>query len=199
MDPKAIKTLKVLEALEANHAQSQRDLSKSLNISLGLVNSIIKRISQKGYFKPTDLAQNKIRYLLSSEGIAAKEKLSHQYARFSLTHYTSAKRQIQKLFARLSQHNLKKIIFFGVSEFAEIAYITIKDTDLDLLGIVDEGMAGNQFLGMQVQNLSFLHECFFDMIVITKNGKTFSPKEELIQKAIPDGKKVEVINGDCSF
>jgi len=51
MDHKDIRTLKLLEEIEENHVQSQRELAKKLNISLGLVNSFIKRLAHKGFFQ----------------------------------------------------------------------------------------------------------------------------------------------------
>ncbi|MFZ1986199.1 MAG: winged helix-turn-helix transcriptional regulator [Desulfatitalea sp.] len=195
MDPKAIKTLKVLEALEANHAQSQRDLSQSLDISLGLVNSIIKQISQQGYFKTIGTPRSKTKYSLTSEGIAAKEKLSHQYAQFSMRHYMNAKRNFQTLFENLVQRNLKEIVFFGVSGFSEIAYITIKEFNLNLLGIVDESLAGNNFLDMLIQGDAFLQSRSFDIVVITKLGKISTFTEQLVRKGIPKEKIVEATTG----
>lgn len=195
MDPKAIKTLKVLKALEANHAQSQRELSQSLNISLGLVNSIIKQISQQGYFRTTGTPRSKTKYILTPEGIAAKERLSHQYAQFSIKHYMSAKRNMQTLFENLARRNLKEIVFFGVSGFSEIAYIAIKEFNLHLLGIVDETLAGNNFLDMLIQNDTFLQSRSFDIVVITKAGKLSVITEQLLQIGIPKEKIVEATTG----
>ena len=51
MDHKDIRTLRILEEIAKGHAPSQRDLANELNISLGLVNSFIKRLTNEGYFK----------------------------------------------------------------------------------------------------------------------------------------------------
>ena len=51
MDPIDLRTLKILEKVDNDGAPSQRDLARDLNISLGLVNSFIKRLVKKGFFK----------------------------------------------------------------------------------------------------------------------------------------------------
>jgi len=51
MDTQDIRTLKLMEEIDKDYTQSQRDLSNKLDISLGLVNSFVKRLASKGYFK----------------------------------------------------------------------------------------------------------------------------------------------------
>ncbi len=47
MDHQDLRTLKLLEEIDKDETPSQRDLSRKLNISLGLVNSFIKRLGSK--------------------------------------------------------------------------------------------------------------------------------------------------------
>ena len=62
MDPKDLRTLKILEKIDNDVVPSQRDLARDLNISLGLVNSFIKRLVKKGYFKARHIPKNRMRY-----------------------------------------------------------------------------------------------------------------------------------------
>ena len=41
MDHQDLRTLRLLEEIEKDHAPSQRDLARKLNASLGLVNSLL--------------------------------------------------------------------------------------------------------------------------------------------------------------
>ena len=68
MTPHEIRTLKILEALEKDPTQTQRDLSHQLKISLGLVNAFTKRLVKKGYFKITTIPKNRIQYMLTPKG-----------------------------------------------------------------------------------------------------------------------------------
>ena len=61
MDNQDLRTLKILEEIDKENAPSQRELAKELNISLGLVNSFIKRLVKTGYFKITNIQKNRIK------------------------------------------------------------------------------------------------------------------------------------------
>ena len=74
MDPKDLRTLKILEKVDNDSVPSQRDLARDLNISLGLVNSFIKRLVKKGYFKARHVPRNRIRYFLTPKGAAEKSR-----------------------------------------------------------------------------------------------------------------------------
>ena len=86
-----IRTLKILEEIENDHTPSQRDLSKKLNISLGLVNSFVKRLVQKGYLKITTIPKNRVKYILTPKGAAEKTRLTYQYIQHSLAFLASPK------------------------------------------------------------------------------------------------------------
>ncbi|RLB29554.1 MAG: transcriptional regulator, partial [Deltaproteobacteria bacterium] len=64
MDPQDIRSLQILEEIENNYSPSQRDLARKLNISLGLVNSFMKRLAKKGYVKITTVPKNRVKYML---------------------------------------------------------------------------------------------------------------------------------------
>ncbi|MGB2929352.1 MAG: winged helix-turn-helix transcriptional regulator, partial [Desulfobacterales bacterium] len=72
MDNKDIRTLKFLEEIDNNHTPSQRDLSRKLDVSLGLVNSFIRRLVHKGYLKITTVPKNRVKYILTPKGATEK-------------------------------------------------------------------------------------------------------------------------------
>ena len=74
MDPKDIRTLKILEKVDNGMSPSQRDLAGDLNISLGLVNSFIKRLVKKGFVKITTIPKKRIKYILTPRGAAEKTR-----------------------------------------------------------------------------------------------------------------------------
>jgi DNA-binding MarR family transcriptional regulator len=75
MDIKEIRTLKILQEFDAKDPPSQRYLSNKLNISLGLVNAFIKRLTQKGYFKLTTIPRNRVKYILTPKGVLEKSPM----------------------------------------------------------------------------------------------------------------------------
>jgi len=73
MDNQDLRTLKILEEIEKDKTPSQRYLAGKLNISLGLVNSFIKRLAQKGLFKIKNIPKNRVKYILTPKGAAEKD------------------------------------------------------------------------------------------------------------------------------
>ena len=167
MDPRDIRTLQLLEEIEKNHMPSQRHLSRQLNISLGLVNSFIKRLAQKGYFKVTHIPKNRVRYILTPKGAAEKSRLTYEYIKYSYTFYKDARRKLRNLFQRFQESGVKSVVFFGVSDLAEIAYLSLQETDIHLTAIVDPQMVGQTFLGYTVKDPGEIDSLKADKILIT--------------------------------
>jgi len=167
MENQDIRTLKILEEIDNDLTPTQRDLSKKLNISLGLVNLFIKRLGKKGYFKIKAIPKNRVRYILTPKGAAEKSRLTYKYIQFSFDFYKKARRELQKLFNDLMDQGVERIVFWGVSDMAEIAYISLQETDISLVAVVDDEKIGDNFLGFEITNSKMLHSIVFDRIFVT--------------------------------
>ena len=82
-----IHALRILEEIEKDNSQSQRELARKLDISLGLVNSFVKRLAQKGYFKITTIPKNRAKYILTPKGFAEKTRLTYEFIQYSFHFY----------------------------------------------------------------------------------------------------------------
>jgi DNA-binding MarR family transcriptional regulator len=185
MDPQDIKSLQILEEIDNSRSPTQRDLAKRLNMSLGLVNSFIKRLARKGYLKITSIPSKRVRYILTPKGFAEKSRLTYEFIQYSLHFYKSALRNLQDLLSELEERGVKKVVFFGASDLAEIAFISLKATDIRLTGVVDELKEGEKFLGHTVKSIAELSKLEFDRIIITTIDSKEALLEELLQKRIP--------------
>ena len=137
MDPHDLRTLQLLEEIEKNHMPSQRHLARQLNISLGLVNSFVKRLAQKGYFKITHIPKNRVKYILTPKGAAEKTRLTYEYIKYSYTFYRDARIKLRKLLSELEGQGVGSIAFYGISDFAEIAFLSLQETGISLAAIFD--------------------------------------------------------------
>ena len=70
MEKEDFHILRLMGEIERDSSPSQRELSRRLNLSLGLVNSFIKRLVKKGYFKVKTLPRKRVKYFLTPEGLA---------------------------------------------------------------------------------------------------------------------------------
>jgi DNA-binding MarR family transcriptional regulator len=184
MDTQEIRTLKILEEIDKDYTQSQRDLSSKLNISLGLVNSFIKRLAKKGYFKITTIPKSRVKYILTPKGAVEKTRLTYQYLHYSFEFYRMARSNLRKHFMKLVEQGVKRVVFYGVSDVAEIAYISLQETPIKLIAIVDDKNKGLIFLGNVVKSPETLESLSFDKILITFMDKESSSLDELLKRGI---------------
>ena len=169
MDVHELRTLRLFEAIEQKRSSSQRDLAKTLGISLGLVNSFMRRLTKKGYFKVTHLPRNRIRYILTPKGAAEKTRLTYAYIKLSCQFYRNARSKIRKHLNNLENRNVKSVAFFGTGDLAEIAYLSLQETELQFVGIGDSIGNGDSFFGHAVIGFKALGLLNFDVVLITND------------------------------
>jgi len=185
MDPQDIRSLQLLEEIENNYGPSQRDLARKLNISLGLVNSFIKRLATKGYVKITTIPRNRVRYILTPKGFAEKSRLTYEFIQYSLRFYKKAVIELHELVDEFRKRDVKKVIFFGANDLAEIASISLRGTDIELIGVADDERAGEEFLGFRVKSIEDLRKAQFDRVIITRVDSKELALKKLLQNEIP--------------
>lgn len=156
----------ILLEIEANDGVSQRHLSQRLGMALGLTNLLVRRIIAKGWIKVVHIRPNRVRYLLTPAGIAAKARLTREYLASTLSFYADARERIRERFAELSteldaQGNTKRIVFLGTGEIAEIGYVSLQETDLELVGVIDSARI-KPFFGLPVQPPDRVGACNID-------------------------------------
>ncbi|MCP3924018.1 MAG: winged helix-turn-helix transcriptional regulator [Desulfobacterales bacterium] len=166
MDNKELRTLKILEEIDKNQSINQRALAGNLNISLGLANSFIKRLAKKGYIKVSSIPKNRMIYLLTPTGAAEKTRLTYNYIKYSFKFYKETRSKMVSLFDKISKEGIKKVAFYGATEVAEIAYISLKDTSIEFEGIYDLKKVGT-FMGKQICNTQDIRYSSFDRLIIT--------------------------------
>jgi DNA-binding MarR family transcriptional regulator len=178
MDPQDFKSLQILEEIDNTHSPSQRYLANKLNISLGLANSFIKRLARKGYVKITTIPRNRVKYILTPQGFAEKTRLTYEFIHYSFSLYKDAIKKVTDLLNDLEKKKVKKVVFYGVNDLAEIASISLKTMDIDLVGVVDDSKNGRRFLDFTIRTTAELREMEFDRIIVTD----LQSKETVIEK-----------------
>ncbi len=167
MKTEDIRTLRVLEEMEKAAAVSQRDLAQRLGVSLGLVNSFVRRLAAKGYFKATTIPRNRVRYILTPQGAAEKLRLTHEYVQFSLKFYKDARASVRHALAALAGQGVRRVAFFGAGDLAEIVFVSLPETPLTLVGVADVPGGRKRFLGMEVKGPEALLAMAPDRVLVT--------------------------------
>ena len=188
MNTQEIRTLKILEAIDGQNAPSQRDMAESLNISLGLINSFVRRLAKKGYFKITHLPRNRVRYILTPKGMTEKTRLSYSYVQLSFRFYRDARQKIRDLYQQLQISDFERIAFFGMGDLAEIAYLSLQESDLEFVAISNFANNGQTFFGHRVVSLDELRQMQFDALVLTMDQAEANLENILVDKGIARSK-----------
>ena len=179
------RSLQILGELADEEALTQRDLSKRLDIALGLVNSYIKNLIKKGFIKVTSLPPRRYAYLLTPTGLAEKSRLTYQLLQGYNRIYREARAGMKGLFAELKAEGARSVVFAGTDEVAEIAYITLRETELELAGVVDIEGKGKRFYGHDVSPVSEIAALKYDRVVVASYWGGQDLYEELLRCGVP--------------
>ena len=92
---------RVMHALEADPKLSQRELSNSLGISLGVVNYCLKGLVEKGQVKVSNFraSGNKLRYayVLTPRGVLDKAMLTKNFLKRRMVEHEALRAEIEAL------------------------------------------------------------------------------------------------------
>jgi DNA-binding MarR family transcriptional regulator len=142
--------LGLLQSVERNGAQSQRDLASELGIALGLVNSYLKRCVNKGLLKVQEVPARRYAYYLTPQGFAEKSRLTASYFAHSFSFFRRARADCETVLADAASRNFKRIVLAGASDLAEIMTLCARDYPLTLVAIVDPAAERKKFAGLSV-------------------------------------------------
>ncbi|MCK5236693.1 MAG: winged helix-turn-helix transcriptional regulator [Deltaproteobacteria bacterium] len=187
------RSLLVLDEISKNDKVTQRELSRSLGVALGLVNSYIKNLIGKGYVTISTIPRNRYKYYLTPKGFTEKTRLTYTHLKNFTNLYSVARRDFRDLFKRFASTDVKRIAFLGLDEVAEIAYLSLQEVKIELDAVVvDNGDKGKDFFGTKVIGISDAREGDFDLIVVTsfKEGKEL--KEKLINSGFDEEKICDI-------
>ena len=186
------RSLQILDELSNNDSLTQRDLSSRLGIALGLVNSYIKNLVKKGFITVKAIPSKRYAYYLTPKGFTEKTRLTydllHDYTRI----YREARENLKNLFNNMQHDGIKKVIFAGADEIAEIAYITLQETKIELIAVVDGERSGEIFFNRTIQPLQAIDTMKYDSIVVTSYLKRKMIYQKLIQSKV-DKKDIQII------
>ncbi len=176
-----IRDLRLLEELEKNPIVSQRELSHKFGIALGVTNACLRRMARKGWIRIRDLNPRRIGYYLTPKGMVEKTRLTIHLISFRIQHYSELKKVIANRLLEMQSDGRRRIVFYGVSDEMEVAYITLQGVNLKLVGIVedDEKVKPQIIFGYEIEPVSRVQELKPDAILITSLTENDKKKNRL--------------------
>ena len=183
------RSLQILDELAKNDAVTQRDLSNRLGIALGLVNSYVKNLVAKGYITVKAIPPKRYGYYLTPKGFMEKTRLACDLLQDYTRIYREAKSNYRSIFHALENAGTTRIIFAGVDEVAEFAFITMQETSLHLIGMIDTERVGEKFFEFVIQPLPAIKTQPYDRILVT----SYVRRKQLLKLLLASGVQEEKI------
>ena len=164
-----MRDLQFLEELEKTPNLSQRELSNKFGIALGVTNACLKRMARRGWIRLRKVPPRRIGYYLTPKGFAEKAKLTVTFLSYNIHHYSRLKAMIGEKFLEMASQGVKRVVFYGVSDEMEVAYVTLQGTDMELVAIVDDndGVKGRNILGREAKDPREIDKLRADAVLIT--------------------------------
>lgn len=189
MERNAERDLEILTAIEEGRPLTQRALAERLGVALGLANLYLKRLAGKGYIKVREFPTKpyvgkRLRYMLTPQGVSEKARLTYEYMGYSLRLYRRTRENLREGMAELARSGMKRVALYGVGEAAELAYLTLKESGLEPIGVF-AAQADGQFLGFTVRPLADLREEEFDTVVVATFDRPEQHVAELTALGLP--------------
>ena len=181
------KQLETLLEIKQNPSLTQRSLAHHLNISLGLTNAILQNLIHRGWVKAKKMTGRKILYLITPQGMARATNLVYDRFRETRNYYQYTKEMLTSYLTNLYTKGKRKAAIYGTSQLAEIAYLSLLDSPLQLHSIItdDPSSSKKKFLGHKVLTLSD----FAQKISATSNLENLIVLSTVSQEEHEEGKE----------
>jgi len=194
-DNNEYRSLLLLDEISRDERLTQRELSKKLGLALGLVNSYLKNLVSRGYITVSTIPRKRYSYYLTPRGLAEKTRLTYRHLHNFTNLYKVARKDFQRLFESLEGTGSKKIVFCGVDETAEIAYLSLMERNLTLAGVIDEKRSGS-FFSFPIKAIEDISSLEYDVVVITSFRSGNAMKERLRHAGVKNGRILDISGGD---
>lgn len=184
MDLQGQRDLLLLSELNRDGGATQRNLALKLGVALGLTNLYLKRLSRKGHIKIMPNPRNRIRYLLTPQGFTEKSRLTHLYMQYSLSYYRDMRSRLNEMMAGFDASDGQRIVIYGTTELAELAYLSLREMNIDCVGFIDRS-SRESFLSCPVSSPDRISRWQFDRVLIADLDHAAACEEQLLLSGVP--------------
>ena len=135
MTPEEQRTLDLdlFEAVESRPDINQRQLAEELGISLGLANTFLRTILNKGWIRARQVKARRWFYFLTPQGSLEKSRLTLNYLQRTLKSFREIRNQADRLLADLTIRGVNGIHLIGEEDFIDIIGLCLEHNQMQCL------------------------------------------------------------------
>ena len=175
----------LVNIIGAELGSNQRDLSRQMDLSLGLTNMLIRRLVTKGFIRISQLNKRKVKYALTPKGFAEKMRKSVRYTIKTVSSISLIKEKIKAVVDQLYQKGEKSFVILGKSDFALLIDIVVRELNLSncnithIIEVPSEDITGVLIICREdvdishlsaTQTVDLIHELAKDSVFINNTG-----------------------------
>jgi len=165
-DRNAFYELDILRSVEQDCRLTNRTAARKLGVSLKLAHQLLARMVAKGLLHVRVVNTRRWDYFLTPQGLAEKTRLTLEFLEFSMRFYREARRRSSELCRGLRRRGVRTVAFLGAGDLAEIAYLGVREWDLVLSGVYEDGTRRPAFMDVPVAPVQALGDTRADAVVV---------------------------------
>ena len=163
----------MLSEVEDKPDVTQRQLSSTIGVALGLTNLLLKNLVQKGYVRVSQASWKRRLYTLTPEGFSRRLRLMTNYIQMVLDHYQNVRQTLRDQLEPLALNSESRVAVYGTGQFAELVYLGLKEIGVEEIDFFEENAdADLRFLGAPVMDVSAITMGRYDRVFIASVGST---------------------------
>lgn len=185
-----LRNLQLLEEISMDSSASQRKLSERLGVALGVTNACLKKMAKKGHIKIKGINHKRISYFLTPEGFSEKTRLTYHFLEYTVHYYIDLKKNLAEKLDSISKQGVKRAVFYGAGDVMEVAFVISHESDIELLGIIDDDKAkqGTKKFNFTIGGPEAIKDLNPDAIIIT----SMRYKDKIIDKINADDELAKI-------
>ena len=126
-EPLDEREFELINIVGAQIAANQRDLSRLMELSLGMTNMLIRRLIAKGYIRIQQLDKRKVTYILTPKGFSEKMRKSIKYTLNTIQSIGLIKERIKEVVLPLYEKGERDFFDLGLSDLALLIEMVFKE------------------------------------------------------------------------
>jgi len=103
----------LINILGADLGSNQREISRHMKVSLGMINMLIRRLISKGYIRIEQLNKRKVQYILTPKGFSEKMQKSIKYTMKTISSIGLIRNRVKDVMLDLYKDGVRNFHFYG--------------------------------------------------------------------------------------
>lgn len=118
----------LINILGSDIGSNQREISRQMNLSLGMINMLIRRLISKGYIRIEQLNKRKVQYILTPKGFAEKMRKSFRYTLKTINSISLIKNRVREILLNLYVEGFRNFHFYGNPDICILVELVFRES-----------------------------------------------------------------------